>query len=122
MATPDPATRALYTRLEEVLGEEHANTLMTRLPIESGTDLATRADLDARFDALEASLDRRFDQVDRRFEEIDRRWESRFDTVDDRLFGLHGALNDHLKTLTVTMVGGMTALTAIYAGLLTIIA
>ena len=118
MATPNPETRALYTRLQEVLGDEHAATLMTYLPAKPDSDLATKDDIAG----LEARLDQRFELVDQRFKQVDQRWESRFQIVDDRLFGLHGALNDHLKTFTVTMVGGMTALTAIYAALLAFIA
>ena len=106
MAATNPETRALYTRLEEVLGDEHANTLMTYLPADPGSELATRGDIAA----LEASLDRRFEKIERRFEQLD-----------DRLFSLHGALNTHYKNFSITMVGGMTALTAIYAGLLAVI-
>lgn len=113
MAATNPETRALYTRLEEVLGDEHADTLMTYLPADPGSELATSGDIAA----LEASLDERFDKVDRRLERIDQR----FEQLDDRLFSLHGALNTQYKNFSITMVGGMTALTAIYAGLLAVI-
>ncbi len=138
MATINPETRALYTRLQEVLGNEHANTLMTYLPVEPGTHLATKSEIDARFDRLEKLLDLRFDSVDQRFEQVDQRFEQvdqrfasmetrldrmdgRFETMDDRMYGLQDVIRDQLKTYTITMVGSMTALTAIFAALLTII-
>ncbi len=131
MATINPETRALYTRLQEVLGDEHANTLMTYLPVQPGTHLATKSEIDARFDRLEKLLDLRFDSIDQRFEQVDQRFASmetrldrmdgRFETMDDRMYGLQDVIRDQLKTYTITMVGSMTALTAIFAALLTII-
>jgi thymidylate kinase len=93
---------------------------MTYLPVEPSTKLATKSDitaLDTRFD----EIDQRFEQIDQRFDEIDQRWENRFQILDDRLYGLQDVFRDQLKAYTITMVGGMTALTAIYAGLLTIV-
>lgn len=86
---------------------------MTYLPVEPSTKLATKSDITA--------LDTRFEQIDQRFDEIDQRWENRFQILDDRLYGLQNVFRDQLKTYTITMVGGMTALTAIYAALLTIV-
>ncbi len=159
MSTPISDTSALYARLEEVLGHEHADTLMTYLPPEPGAQVATRSDiavLDQRFDRLEEllglrfdaiderslgqrSLDQRFEQIDQRFEQIDQRFEQidqrfeqidgrlgrmdrRFETTDDRMYGLQDVIRDQLRTYTVTMIGGMTALTAIFAALLAFIA
>ena len=156
MSTPISDTSALYARLEEVLGHEHADTLMTYLPPEPGAQVATRSDiavLDQRFDRLEELLglrfdaiderfklvdqrfeqiDQRFEQIDQRFEQIDQRFEQidgrlgrmdrRFETTDDRMYGLQDVIRDQLRTYTVTMIGGMTALTAIFAALLAFIA
>ncbi len=152
MSTPISDSSALYARLEEVLGHDHADTLMTYLPPEPGAQLATRSDvavLEQRFDRLEELLglrfdaidgrfqlvdqrfeqmDQRFDQVDQRFEQVDQRFEQldgrfdrmdrRFETVEGRMYGLQDVIRDQLRTYTVTMVGGMTALTAIFAALL----
>ena len=41
--------------------------------------------------------------------------------MDDRMYGLQDVIRDQLKTYPITMVGSMTALTAIFAALLTII-
>ena len=152
MSTPISDTSALYARLEEVLGHDHADTLMTYLPPEPGSQLATRSDvavLEQRFDRLEEMLglrfdaidgrfqlvdqrfeqvDQRFEQVDQRFEQVDQRFEQvdgrlgrmdqRFETMDDRMYGLQDVIRDQLRTYTVTMIGGMTALTAMFAALL----
>ena len=163
MPTPISDTSALYARLEEVLGHDHADTLMTYLPPEPGAQSATRSDIavmEQRFDRLEELLglrfdaidgrfqivdqrfeqvdqrfeqvDQRFEQVDQRFEQVDQRFEQlegrldrmdrRFETMDDRMYGLQDVIRDQLRTYTVTMVGGMTALTAIFASLLALIA
>jgi uncharacterized protein (DUF3084 family) len=142
MSTPISDAGALYARLEEVLGHEHADTLMTYLPAEPGARMATRSDvavlerrfdrleelLGARFDAIDGRfhlVDQRFEQVDQRFEQVDQRFDRmdrRFETMDDRMYGLQDVIRDQLRTYTVTMIGGMTALAAIFAALLAFIA
>jgi hypothetical protein len=55
----EPARYSLYARLEEVLGGEHAETLMAGLPQYPPTEVATKADLarlEGRFDRLEDRL------------------------------------------------------------------
>jgi predicted nuclease with TOPRIM domain len=127
MAAPNPETRALYTRLQEVLGDDNADTLMSYLPSQPGTEPATRSDIasfEARLDERFAKVDERFEKLDERFEKLDERFEKldeRFEKLDERIYGLHVALGNQYKNYSITMVGGMTALTAIYAGLLAII-
>ena len=89
MTFSEPARLALYTRLEEVLRHENANTLMMNLPSSGVENLATKSDINR--------LEDRFD-----------RFEDRFDRQGERL-------QNHLRTYTVTMVGAMTGLTAIFA-------
>ena len=163
MTTPDPRLESLYARLEEVLGNPYANTLMTYLPPEPASRAITKDDLaalgarmDSRFDRVDQrfeQVDRRFEQVDQRFEQVDQRFEQvdqrfdqvdqrfdqverrlaqvehrmeradeRFDRVEDRFHLIRDDLRDQMKTYTLTTVGAMTALTAIYAGLLAVIA
>lgn len=125
-----------------MLGHDDADTLMTYLPPEPGSQLASKTDvavLEQRFDRLEEMLglrfdaidgrfqvvDQRFEQVDQRFEQLDGRldrMDRRFETMDDRMYGLQDVIRDQLRTYTVTMIGGMTALTAIFAWLLAFIA
>jgi hypothetical protein len=106
MVPSESARLALYSRLEEVLGPQHAETLMTSLPMESAARLSTRDDigrLEDRFDRLEVRL------------------EGRIDALAGEVRGLQGEMREHLRTYTVTTVGAMTALTGIYAALLTVI-
>jgi len=91
--------------------------------------------IDGRFQRVDQrfeQVDQRFEQVDQRFEQVDQRFEQldgrlhrmdrRFETMDDRMYGLQDVIRDQLRTYTVTMIGGMTALTAIFAALLAFIA
>ncbi len=89
--TVEEARSRLRTQLEEQYGEMAASILLDRPP-GGWTDLATKDDLAA----LEARVDRRFDQIDRRFKHIDRRFDQidrRFEHIDrrfddiDRRFG-----------------------------------
>jgi hypothetical protein len=79
MATEERARLALHRRLEQVLGSEHAVTLVASLPppddrVATARDLArleTRMDhLDARMDHLEARMDRLEQRVDGLYVEI----------------------------------------------------
>jgi uncharacterized protein (DUF3084 family) len=156
MATANPQRADLYARLEEILGRPYADTLMTYLPEQPSSTIATKddiADLASRIDQLGERMDRRFEQVDARFEQIDARFEQvdarfeqidarfeqvdarfaqmerqfervdhRFEQMENRFHIVRDDLRDQMKTYTLTVVGSMTALTAIYAGLLAIIA
>ena len=65
------ARHALDSRLEDVLGSEHAETLMTFLPAHTGADVATGGDIDllkADFGRLRSDLDLRLDRMDARFD------------------------------------------------------
>jgi hypothetical protein len=102
-------------------------------------DLSARLDrrfeqVDSRFEQVDSRFDRndsRFDQIDHRFEQMDRRFdqiEHRIERLEDNFqvmvqgFGVvRDDSRDQFKTYSVTMVGGMTALTAIFAGLLTVV-
>ncbi len=60
----------LYQRFEDVLGQEHADTLMELLPPVGWADVATKSDLaaletrvDSKFETLEARMDKGFAEV-----------------------------------------------------------
>lgn len=82
--------------MEHVLGPEHADTLMTYLPQDRNDQVATKSDVAAVRDAIHQLGDR-------------------FDRLEDRFDRLEVTMRDQLKTYTLTTVGSMTALTAIFA-------
>ncbi len=53
MAIDERTRHQLFLRLEEVLGDEDANTLMEHLPPVGWADVATKRDLDLRFELSE---------------------------------------------------------------------
>jgi tetrahydromethanopterin S-methyltransferase subunit G len=135
MATANPQRADLYARLEEILGRPYADTLMTYLPEQPSATIATKddiADLALRIDQLGERMERRFEQVDARFGQVDARFahmerqfervDHRFEQMENRFHIVRDDLRDQMKTYTLTVVGSMTALTAIYAGLLAVIA
>ena len=128
MSLVDPAHEALYARLEEVLGADHAATLMTHLPPTPAGRLATFDDigvLSRSVDDRFAWVDQRFDRVDERFARVDERFdrmderfdrlEKRFDKMDDRFHDLQGAIRDQMRFYSGTTVAAMTALTAMFS-------
>ena len=141
MSLVDPAHEALYARLEEVLGADHAATLMTHLPPSPAGRLATFDDVgvlsrsvdgrfawvDERFDKVDERFDKvdeRFDKVDERFDRLEERFdrlENRFDKIDDRFHDLQGAIRDQMRFYSGTTVAAMTALTAMFTFAVTII-
>ena len=89
MSAAEPERHALYSRLENVLGPEHADTLMTYLPRDTSDQVATKGDiarLEARFDRLEARID-----------------------------SLQITILDQQKFYTRNTVGSMVALTAVFS-------
>lgn len=95
MTSAESARHSLYPRLEELLVHENADTLMTSLPHHDSDHLATRDDV-----AL----------VDRRIERL----ELRFDRLESKL-------DQQIRTYTVTTVGAMTGLTAIFGVIVSVL-
>jgi hypothetical protein len=100
----EASRHALYAELEQLLGTEHADTLMTSLPMEQADHLATKTDI--------RGLEDRFDRFENRFEQ-------KFDAFSAEIRGevreMHALMHDQFRNYTITMVGAMTALTAIFA-------
>lgn len=103
MPGSEPARHALYARLEEVLGPEHAETLMTHLPPQPAEHLATRTDIDRMED--------RFNRMEDRFDRL----EDRFDMLTGEVREMHAVMRDQLRTYTLSTLGSLTALTGIFA-------
>ncbi|MEN8114293.1 MAG: hypothetical protein ABFS21_07885 [Actinomycetota bacterium] len=121
----------LYARLEEVLGAEPAGILMSYIP--TGSEVATKADLDALGDRLDAridGLDARIDGLDARIDGLDARidgldgrlshvesrlgrLEAHMERFDDKLDGFHTALREQARTYVLTMTGVMAAFASV---------
>ena len=93
MTNAEPARHALYAELEQVLGVEHAETLMAHLPQHTSDSVVTKADMAG----LETRFDARFDRM-----------EDRFDRMEDRMDKMQR------NFLTISF-GTLTAMTAIFA-------
>ena len=112
--TSEAARYALYAELEQLLGTEHADTLMTSLPMEPTDHLATKTDvgrLEEKFDRLEE----RFDRLEERFDRLEDKFDAFAVEIRGEVREMHTLMHDQFRNYTITMVGSMTALTAIFA-------
>ena len=114
MSSVEPARHALYSVLEEILGEQHADTLMTHLSQHPSDEVATKADLIG----LEERVDARFDQIGDRFD----RMENRIDQLAIEVREMSSVMRDQLRTYSLGTIGAMTALTAIFSLVVTFLA
>ena len=100
MSAREPARHALYARLENVLGLEHADTLMTHLPQHQSDQVATKSDITML----------KSDIAMFRSEMACFKTEVRVDIKE-----LRGILREQQKFFVGTVVGSMTALTVIFS-------
>ncbi|MGY6501928.1 MAG: hypothetical protein ACXIVQ_13685 [Acidimicrobiales bacterium] len=106
MAITEPARHKLYQRLESVLGEEEANTLMAHLPPVGWADVATKTDLahlEIRLESRFDSVDARCAAIDARFEAMESRIASQFEAVDARF----EAVGHQIQTIEARMLGAI---------------
>lgn len=94
MPVEERSRQRLYTRLGEVLGEEHAMTLMAQLPPTGWNDVVRHDDLET----FKQRVDARFDAVDARFDAVD----ARFDAVDARIGEAVNGVKAELLTAMIT--------------------
>ena len=92
MATDERSRRALEQRLEEVLGDEHALTLMKHLP---HAEPATRPDLDALEERMNVKLEGLEERFDLKLEALEHRLTASF----------HSELMAQTRTFAVAMIG-----------------
>jgi hypothetical protein len=85
----EASRHALYNRLGEILGPEHADTLIQSLPMEPSTELATKTDIAG----VKSDIAR----------------------LEAQVSNLAASLRDYQKTTLVAIVGSMTALTTIFS-------
>ncbi|MGH8884371.1 MAG: hypothetical protein ACRDYX_04210 [Egibacteraceae bacterium] len=93
MAVDERTRHGLYTRLEEVLGGEHAMTLMEHLPPVGWADVATKQDLGVLkgdLAALEQRLGQRIDGLEER---IDLKIDGLEERIDLKMEGLEGRID-----------------------------
>ncbi len=91
MAVSEARRRDLYNGLDELLGTERADTLMTYLPAYETIEVATKDDirrLETRFDGMDA----RFDRIDDRLDRIEERLDRFFLTLSAGLIAMVGTL------------------------------
>ena len=86
MSTREAARHALYSELERVIGPEHADTLMTHLPLHQSDQVATKSDISDLKAELKADLKE-----------------------------LKDIVREQQRFYVATVVGSMTALTAIFS-------
>ena len=103
----EASRHALYAELKQVLGTKHADTLMTSLPMEQTDQPATKTDL--------SRLEVRFDHLETRFDRLEVKFDAFAVEIRGEIREMHTLLHDQFRNYTITMVGAMTALTAIFA-------
>jgi hypothetical protein len=121
VTSSEAARHARYARLGEVLGEEHADTLMTSLPMETAGRLATKDDIDRleqRFERLEVRLDARMQHFEER---MDARFTEFAAEIRADIREMRQEAHTQFRNYTITMVGAMTALTAIFGVVVSIL-
>ena len=106
----------LYRGVEELLGTERADTLMSLLPPVGWADVATKDDirlvradlrnLEERIDGRFARVDARFDQVDSRFEQLEYKLDAK----------LERALREQTRTLMLGLLGALFTMTSLCLG------
>ena len=119
MAVDERSRRAMRSRLEEVLGEEHATTLMEYLPPE---EVSTKRDLggleerltlrisgvEGRMDGLEKRMDgleKRMDGLERNMSAMEQRLNERIDLKTESLENrLHSAIDNLATSVAKDMV------------------
>ncbi|HEX7277329.1 MAG TPA: hypothetical protein VF244_08140 [Acidimicrobiales bacterium] len=99
MAIDERTRHQLFLRLEEVLGDEEANTLMEHLPPVGWADVATKTDL--------ADLERR---VDLRFELTEERM---MRSIHEMASTLRSEMNTQTRLLFLGIVGLMLTLASL---------
>jgi predicted nucleic acid-binding Zn-ribbon protein len=114
MVTSEAARHALYAELEHLLGTEHADTLMMSFQMAQADHIATKTDVDrleGRFDALEV----RFDALEVRFDRLEDRFDAFAAEIRGEVREMHKQMHQQFRNYSITMVGAMTALTAIFS-------
>jgi hypothetical protein len=100
MAITDADRHRLHSKLQDVLGDDDAATLMSHLPPAGWADVATKADLDhlrahldARFEAMDAKFEGRFEAMDAKFEARFAATDAKFEAMDTKFEARFAAMD-----------------------------
>lgn len=107
MGESEAARLAYYNHLREELGEDNADAIMTHVPTQPVSKLATQSDtdrLETRFDRLE----NRFDRLQTRVDRLESEMRAGFTEI-------HAALREQYRNYSILTIGSLTALTAIFS-------
>jgi len=131
MPVDEARRHALYTKLEQVLGADEAETFMQLTPPTEWTDLATRQDIeriDMRMENVRSGLTTRMDGLEARIDNVRVGLEARIDNVrvglEARMDGLEadlqasearliGELHRLLRLQTIWLIGAIFTLAAL---------
>jgi hypothetical protein len=129
MVVGERARHELFGRLEDVLGTEHAVTLMEHLPPVGWADVVTKHDLSTEIGLLRQELSAEIGLVRRDLAALDKRLDLRVDGLSQELrteissvrqeitalfrAELSSALTAQTKTLMFTVLGALTSMTAL---------
>lgn len=114
-------------RLEEAgVGREQAGAMARALEEQLGERMPTRAEINERFNLVDARFDRmdaRLDRMDTRLEAMDAKFEAKFEGIRHQFEAVDGrfkaidarfeAIDGRLRLVTAVMIFGFTLLTAL---------
>lgn len=117
MVIDESSRHAMFTRLQEVLGDEHARVLMEHLPPVGWADVATKHDLEAQRIALSKDIESLRAATKHGFAELEARLGLRFEALETRLDGrFENRLHAQTRTFVTWLIATMGAL-LVLAGL-----
>ncbi|MBW3668862.1 MAG: DUF1387 domain-containing protein [Actinobacteria bacterium] len=103
MAITEQSRKQLYQRLDEVLGDEHATTLMEHLPPRGWADVATKQDLAQLEERLTLRFDRELARVEyslnERMSALERDLTARMDALERQMAELRMEFH-HFREVT----------------------
>ena len=108
MSVTERARHELHERLVELMGRDHAETLMEHLPPTGWGDVATKADLDH----LEARIDHRFESLEQHIDALEERIELRMEAQEHRLERAVAEKNRQTMVAAIAMVVSQSTILA----------